>query len=91
MAFAEHLTSPAFKLNAKEALVDPQGHYEVEQRLIPALEKLRSGSPWELLSYAVRGLSGGSDCKTCLERMGLAAPKNFTSQLYASLLRGALP
>ncbi len=63
---------------------------EVEQRLIPALEKLKSASPWQLLSYAVRGLSDGGDCKACLERMALAAPKNFSSRLYASLLRGAL-
>jgi acyl-CoA hydrolase len=62
---------------------------EVEQRLIPALEKLKSASPLGLLSYLVRGLSGGDD-KASLERMGLAAPTSLSSRFYAGLVRGAL-
>jgi acyl-CoA hydrolase len=61
-----------------------------EQRLIPALEKLKSASPLELMSYAWRGLSGRGDHKDCLERMGLASAKGLTLRLYASLVRGAL-
>jgi acyl-CoA hydrolase len=63
---------------------------EVEQRLIPTLEKLKSAAPLELLSYVWHGLSGGGDHSDCLERMGLARPKGLTARLYASLLRGAL-
>jgi acyl-CoA hydrolase len=63
---------------------------EVEQRLIPALEKLKSASPLGLVSYALRGLSAGGDHQDCLQRMGLAAPNGLTARLYAGLLRGAL-
>lgn len=63
---------------------------EVEQRLIPALEKLKSASSLGLLSYLLRGLSGGRGHSDCLERMGLARPNSLAPWLYASLLRGAL-
>jgi acyl-CoA hydrolase len=63
---------------------------ETEQRLIPALEKLKSASPFELVSYAWRGLGAGNDHKDCLERMGLANPKGFTDRLYACMIGGAL-
>jgi len=63
---------------------------EIEQRLIPALEKLKSASPLGLLSYVLRGLAGSSDYADCLERMGLARPLGLAPWLYARLVRGAL-
>jgi acyl-CoA hydrolase len=63
---------------------------DVEQRLIPALEKLKTASFVELASLLVRGLSSRTNDSDCLERMGLAKPQSFPLRLYASLLRGAL-
>jgi acyl-CoA hydrolase len=63
---------------------------DVEQRLIPALEKLKTASFVELASLFVRGLSTRTNNSDCLERMGLAKPQSFPLRLYASLLRGAL-
>jgi acyl-CoA hydrolase len=64
---------------------------EVEQRLIPALEMLKSASPRQLVAFAMRGLFGSSDKDTdCLDRLGLAHPKSMSDRLYAALVRGAL-
>jgi hypothetical protein len=63
---------------------------DVEQRLIPALEMLKSASLGTLASLALRGLSGSADHAGCMERMGLAQPRSFTDRLYACLVRGAL-
>ncbi len=62
----------------------------VEQRLIPALEKLKAASPLELVSIVMRGLSAGGDHSDCLDRMDLAHPKGIAQRFYASLVRGAL-
>jgi acyl-CoA hydrolase len=63
---------------------------EVEQRLIPALEKLKSASLAEMASMLLRGLSAGADRSGCLDRMGLTNPKSISLWIYARLLRGAL-
>jgi acyl-CoA hydrolase len=63
---------------------------DVEQRLIPALERLKSASLAEIVSMFLRGLSGGADHSGCLDRMGLANPKSFVLWVYARLVRGAL-
>jgi acyl-CoA hydrolase len=63
---------------------------DVEQRLIPALEKLKAASPFELMSLFLRGLSAGGDHGDCLNRMGLVHPKGLAQRFYASLVRGAL-
>ena len=66
---------------------------ETEQRLIPALQKLKeaSASPAALASLAWRGLSArGADDAACLARMGLDAPATMDERLYRWLLRGAL-
>jgi acyl-CoA hydrolase len=64
---------------------------EVEQRLIPALERLKSSSFSELAALLVRGLGAGSETDhDCLDRLGLAHPKGASDRLYAALVRGAL-
>jgi acyl-CoA hydrolase len=63
---------------------------EVEQRLIPALETLKSASPARLGSLLVRGLVAQSADSDCLDRLGLAKPRSLAERLYAALIRGAL-
>jgi acyl-CoA hydrolase len=63
---------------------------DVEQRLIPALEKLKSASLAELAALFLRWLSAPADNTDCLDRMGLAHPPSILLSIYARLLRGAL-
>ncbi len=64
---------------------------DVEQRLIPALQALKSASPVRLAAMLVRGLtSGGADAKECLARLGLAQPRSPSERFYAALVQGAL-
>lgn len=63
---------------------------DVEQRLIPALETLKSASPGTLVSLALRGFSDSADRADCMERMNLAQPQGLADRLYAWLIRGAL-
>lgn len=65
----------------------------IEQRLIPALQRLKeaSASPAALLALAWRGLSADdADDAECLMRMGLDAPATMRERVYRLLLRGAL-
>lgn len=65
----------------------------IEQRLIPALQRLKeaSASPAALLALAWRGLSAddAGDAE-CLMRMGLDVPATMRERVYRLLLRGAL-
>jgi hypothetical protein len=61
----------------------------VEQRLLPALERLKAATPLELARFALAGLSPAPDDADPLARMGLASPKGFTEYLYRALIRGA--
>jgi acyl-CoA hydrolase len=64
---------------------------EVEQRLIPALEMLKSASTQQLVTLVVRGLVARSMKDVdCLDRLQLAHPKGASDRLYAALVRGAL-
>lgn len=63
---------------------------EVEQRLIPALQTLKSASPAQLGSLLVHGLVARSADSDCLDRLGLAKPRKLSEWLYAALVRGAL-
>jgi hypothetical protein len=64
---------------------------DVEQRLLPALEKLRSASPWRLAALALRGFGAhAAKDNDCLARLGLAQPQHLSERFYAALLRGAL-
>ena len=62
----------------------------IEQRLIPALQVLKSASPTQLAALLMRGLGARADCADCLDRLGLARPKSMTEWFYAALVRGAL-
>ena len=66
-----------------------------EQRLLPALEALKSASasPLRLVRILARGLGGKADSAEigdCLARMGFDRPSGFSARAYAALLRGAL-
>jgi acyl-CoA hydrolase len=63
---------------------------EVEQRLIPALQVLRSASPVQLAVLLMRGLASRAEKGDCLDRLGLAHPRNPSEWLLAALVRGAL-
>jgi acyl-CoA hydrolase len=64
---------------------------EVEQRLVPALEKLKSASPGTLAGLLLHGLGARAPKnEDCLDRLGLAHPKSLSDRLYAALVRGAL-
>jgi acyl-CoA hydrolase len=62
----------------------------VEQRLIPALQVLKSASPIQLAPLLMRGLGARADWADCLDRLGLARPKSMSEWFYAALVRGAL-
>jgi acyl-CoA hydrolase len=64
---------------------------DVEQRLMPALQTLKSASPAGLAAMVVRGFTSGSaGDKECLARLGLAQPRSVSERFYAALVRGAL-
>jgi acyl-CoA hydrolase len=64
-----------------------------EQRLLPALARLREASPFALAAIAARGLVAGSpsaQVRECLDRMGVNGASSASDLLYALLLRGAI-
>jgi len=63
---------------------------DVEQRLIPALQALKSASPAGLAAMFARGLTSASAAEECLVRLGLARPRKASEWFYAALVRGAL-
>ncbi len=62
----------------------------IEQRLIPALQVLKSASPSRLAALLMGGLGARAEYMDCLDRLGLAKPKSMTEWFYAALVRGAL-
>ena len=60
----------------------------LEQRLIPALERLQAASPMELTRLAISGRVPGEG--EAMARLGLTHPANATEFLYRALIRGAL-
>ena len=62
----------------------------IEQRLLPALQVLKSASPSRFAVLLMRGLGARADYADCLDRLGLAKPKSMTEWFYAALVRGAL-
>jgi acyl-CoA hydrolase len=62
----------------------------VEQRLMPALQALKSASPAQLAALLIRGFGSRSEDTDCLDRLGLARPKSASQWIYAALVRGAL-
>lgn len=66
---------------------------DVEQALIPALQRLRdaSASPLGLLEFALLGLVRRKAANTAaLARLGLEKPKGLTDWLYRALVNGVL-
>ncbi|HWV41600.1 acetyl-CoA hydrolase/transferase C-terminal domain-containing protein, partial [Pseudorhodoplanes sp.] len=61
-----------------------------EQKLLPALQRLKSASASELAGLAVRGAFATADNRDCLERLRLAKPSSLSERFYAALVRGAL-
>jgi acyl-CoA hydrolase len=63
---------------------------EVEQRLIPALQVLKTASPAQLATLLMRGFAARPQDADCLDRLGLTHPKSAADWFYAVLVRGAL-
>jgi hypothetical protein len=65
---------------------------EIEQQLIPALQRLRAASALEIATFALRGLRAprDPDAHACLKRMGLEQPRHIAERISALVLRGAL-
>jgi hypothetical protein len=61
-----------------------------EQRLLPALQRLKSASRAGLAGLFMRGMFTEPADQECLERLRLAKPTGLTERLYAALVRGAL-
>ncbi len=87
----------ALKPAAEQGLIPPfpfgSDFTAVEQRLMPALERLKEASRLQLAGIALRGLFGASkspDVADCLARMALDRPRSFGERVYAALVRGAL-
>ncbi len=62
---------------------------EIEQRLLPALQILKSESPSRLAVILLRGLFAPHN-RDVLARLSLAQPKTLSERLYAALVRGAM-
>jgi acyl-CoA hydrolase len=63
---------------------------EAEQRLLPALQRLKAASPWQLAILLLNGALRGSLEGESLDRLGLARPKSTSERVLAALVRGAL-
>jgi len=63
---------------------------DVEQRLLPALQIIKSSGSMKLLALFVRGIAAASHNRNCLERLELARPKNLSEWFYAALVNGTL-
>jgi acyl-CoA hydrolase len=64
-----------------------------EERLIPALELLRTAPPFRLAGLLARGFLASAPAKEvhdCLARMGLAHPSGVSERIAAALLHAAL-
>jgi acyl-CoA hydrolase len=67
----------------------------IEQRLLPALQMIKSASasPLRLAAILARGWKGETDATEIVDglaRMGLDRPSGLTERVYAALVRGAL-
>lgn len=60
----------------------------VEQRLIPALERLQNAAPLEMARLAIAGVGHGQSEE--LERLGLNSPSTIAEHSYRILVQGAL-
>ncbi|MES1991663.1 MAG: acetyl-CoA hydrolase/transferase C-terminal domain-containing protein [Pseudomonadota bacterium] len=64
---------------------------DVEQRLLPALQILKSAKPLQLVGLALRGMTADSSkIDDCLARLDLVSPRNFKERFTRWLVAGAL-
>ena len=66
---------------------------EVELRLLPALQVLKSATPMQLAALAMSGITAGSfssDVEACLARLDLSMPQNLTERIFRYVIIGAL-
>lgn len=64
-----------------------------EQRLLPALQKLKSANVMQLASFLLKGLTAGKlnfKVVACLDRLGLGAPTAIKEKILRWLVAGAL-
>jgi len=81
---------PAYETGLLSAFPFGSDFTEVERRLLPALQALKSASKPKLVTFLLRGLLSRAGDRECIERMGLAHPRNLSEWLYAVIVRGAL-
>jgi len=60
----------------------------LEQKLIPALERLQNATPLQMVRMAISGAGSGES--EALARLGLGEPWTLSERLYRALVRGAL-
>jgi hypothetical protein len=63
---------------------------DVEQRLLPALQILKSSDTMKLLTLFAHGINSRSHFRDCLDRLKLARPRKLAEWFYATLVSGAL-
>ena len=64
---------------------------DVEQRLLPALQVLKSAKPTQLAALALRGATANASAiEDCLARLDLSAPRNLKERFTRWLVAGAL-
>ena len=86
----ERALRPAWDAGLLAAFPFGSDFTEVEQRLLPALQTLKSASPRQLLALLLRGLPQRNSDAAGLDRMGLSRPRTPSEWFYAALVRGAL-
>jgi acyl-CoA hydrolase len=63
---------------------------DVEQRLLPALQILKSSDTMKLLTLFAHGINSRSHFLDCLDHLKLARPRKLAEWFYATLVSGAL-
>jgi acyl-CoA hydrolase len=61
-----------------------------EQRLLPALERLKGASPTQLAQMLFSGWISGTNDLACMARLELAKPRSWKEWSYANLVKGAM-
>jgi acyl-CoA hydrolase len=86
----EQALKPAYESGLLSPFPFGSDFSDVEQRLLPALQTLKSASKQQLLMLLLRGLRRRVAPSDPLDRLGLAHPKTPLEWLNSALVRGAL-
>jgi acyl-CoA hydrolase len=86
----EQALKPAVDAGMLETFPFGSDFTEIERRLLPALQTLKSASTRELLALLLRGMSDRAANLACLDRLQLARPQKPAEWFYAALVNGAL-